>query len=128
MELHGDLDLEASQVTAAKSSPRKRKSQVTRKVTVRITEKIHEQLQAATADRAHLARPSLEHCRTLPEAKHLQAATARRRDLWLAHVLDVRFVLWLAVLWLVVRWLDVRCSKGPPRVRAQEDRPVCAGG
>jgi hypothetical protein len=48
MELHGDLDLEASQVTAAKSSPRKRKSQVTRKVTVRITEKIHEQLQAAT--------------------------------------------------------------------------------
>nr|HAQ95628.1 hypothetical protein [Afipia sp.] len=48
MQLHGDIDLEASQTSVAKSSPRKRKSQVTRKVTVRITEKIHEQLQAAT--------------------------------------------------------------------------------
>ena len=48
MQLHDDLDLEASQATAAKSSPRKPKSLVTRKVTVRITEKIHEQLQSAT--------------------------------------------------------------------------------
>lgn len=48
MQLHGDLDLEASQATVAKSSPRKRNSLATRKVTVRITEKIHEQLQAAT--------------------------------------------------------------------------------
>ena len=48
MQLHGDLDLEASQATTAKSSPRKRKSLLTRKVTVRITEKIHEQLQTAT--------------------------------------------------------------------------------
>ena len=48
MQLHGDLDLEASQATAAKSSLRKRNSLATRKVTVRITEKIHEQLQSAT--------------------------------------------------------------------------------
>ena len=48
MQLHGDLDLEASQATAPNSSPHKRKSPATHKVTVRITEKIHEQLQAAT--------------------------------------------------------------------------------
>lgn len=48
MQLHGNLDLEASQATAARPSPRKRKSQVTRKVTIRITEKMHEQLQSAT--------------------------------------------------------------------------------
>ena len=48
MQLHGELDLEASQAVTAKSSPRKRNSLATRKVTVRITEKIHEQLQAAT--------------------------------------------------------------------------------
>jgi hypothetical protein len=48
MQLDGELDLEASQAAAAKSSPRKRNSLVTRKVTIRITEKIHEQLEAAT--------------------------------------------------------------------------------
>jgi hypothetical protein len=48
MQLHGDLDLEANQPTAAKPSPRKRNSLATRKVTIRITEKIHEQLEAAT--------------------------------------------------------------------------------
>ena len=48
MQLHGELDLEASQAAPAKSSPRKRKSLVTRKVTIRITEKLHGQLQAAT--------------------------------------------------------------------------------
>jgi hypothetical protein len=45
MQLHGELDLEASQ-TAANS--RKRNPPVTRKITVRITEKLHEQLQSAT--------------------------------------------------------------------------------
>jgi hypothetical protein len=48
MQLHGEPDLEASQAAAAKSSPHKRNSLVTRKVTIRITEKIHEQLEAAT--------------------------------------------------------------------------------
>jgi hypothetical protein len=48
MQLHSELDLEASQAAAAVSSPRKRNSLVTRKVTIRITEKIHEQLEAAT--------------------------------------------------------------------------------
>jgi hypothetical protein len=48
MQLHGEPDLEAGQATAGISSPRKRKSSVTRKVTIRITEKIHEQLEAAT--------------------------------------------------------------------------------
>ena len=47
MQLHGDLDRQASQVATVKS-PRRRKSLLTRKVTVRITEKMHEQLQAAT--------------------------------------------------------------------------------
>ena len=48
MQLHGEPDLEASQAAAAKSSPHKRNSPATRKVTIRITEKIHEQLEAAT--------------------------------------------------------------------------------
>ena len=48
MQLHGEPDLEAGQATAGISSPRKRKSSVTRKVTIRVTEKIHEQLEAAT--------------------------------------------------------------------------------
>jgi hypothetical protein len=48
MQLHGEPDLKASQATAAKPSPRKRSSLATRKVTIRITEKIHEQLEAAT--------------------------------------------------------------------------------
>jgi hypothetical protein len=48
MQLHSELDLEASQAAAAKSSPRKRSTSVTRKVTIRLTEKIHEQLEAAT--------------------------------------------------------------------------------
>lgn len=48
MQLHGEPELEASQAAVAKSSPHKRNSAATRKVTVRITEKIHEQLEAAT--------------------------------------------------------------------------------
>jgi hypothetical protein len=48
MQLHGGPDLEASQAAAVQSSPRKRKSSVTRKVTIRITESLHEQLEAAT--------------------------------------------------------------------------------
>ena len=48
MQLHSELALEASQAAAAVSSPHKRNSLVTRKVTIRITEKIHEQLEAAT--------------------------------------------------------------------------------
>jgi len=48
MQLHGEPDLEAGPATLGISSPRKRKSSVTRKITVRITEKLHEQLQSAT--------------------------------------------------------------------------------
>jgi len=48
MQLHGEPELEASQAAVAKSPPHKRNSAATRKVTVRITEKIHEQLEAAT--------------------------------------------------------------------------------
>ena len=48
MQLHGESDLEASQAAATKSSPRKRDSPATRKVTIRITEEIHKQLEAAT--------------------------------------------------------------------------------
>jgi predicted HicB family RNase H-like nuclease len=48
MQLHSDPELEASHAAAAKPSPRKRNSLATRKVTIRITEKIHEQLEAAT--------------------------------------------------------------------------------
>ena len=48
MQLHGELDLEASQAAVAKSSLHKRNSPATRKVTIRIAEKIHEQLEAAT--------------------------------------------------------------------------------
>ena len=48
MQPHGELDLEGSQAAVVKSSPRKRKSSVTRKVTIRITESVHEQLEAAT--------------------------------------------------------------------------------
>ena len=40
MQLHGELDLEANQATAAKPSPRKRNSLATRKVTIRITERV----------------------------------------------------------------------------------------
>ena len=47
MQLHGELDVQASQTDAAVSS-RKRKSKAARKVTVRITEEVYEQLQAAT--------------------------------------------------------------------------------
>ena len=47
MQLHGEVDLEASQA-AAVPTPHKRNSLPTRKVTIRITEKIHEQLEAAT--------------------------------------------------------------------------------
>jgi hypothetical protein len=48
MQLHGELDVKAGQAAPAKSSPRKRNPSATRKVTIRITEKIHEQLEAAT--------------------------------------------------------------------------------
>jgi len=48
MQLRGEPELEASQAAVAKSPPHKRNSAATRKVTVRITEKIHEQLEAAT--------------------------------------------------------------------------------
>lgn len=48
MQLHGEPDLEANQAAATRSSPHKRNSPATRKVTIRITEKIHEQLEAAT--------------------------------------------------------------------------------
>jgi len=48
MQLNGEGELGASQAAATKSSPRKRNSSVTRKVTIRITEKTHEQLEAAT--------------------------------------------------------------------------------
>jgi hypothetical protein len=48
MQLHGEPELEASQAAVGKSSPHKRNSSATRKVTVRITEKLHEQLEAAT--------------------------------------------------------------------------------
>jgi hypothetical protein len=47
MQLHGELDVQPSQSEAA-VSPRKRKSLATRKVTVRLTEEVCEQLQAAT--------------------------------------------------------------------------------
>ena len=47
MQLHGEVDLETSQA-AAVPTPHKRNSLPTRKVTIRITEKIHEQLEAAT--------------------------------------------------------------------------------
>ena len=45
MQLHGEPDLDAA---VAISSPHKRNSPATRKVTIRITEKSHEQLEAAT--------------------------------------------------------------------------------
>jgi len=48
MQLDGEPELEACQAAVAKSSPHKWNSAATRKVTVRITEKIHEQLEAAT--------------------------------------------------------------------------------
>jgi hypothetical protein len=48
MQLHSELDLKAGQAAAAKSSPRRRKSSATRKVTIRITESVHERLEAAT--------------------------------------------------------------------------------
>jgi hypothetical protein len=48
MQLHCEPEVEASQAAVAKSSPLKRNSAATRKITVRITEKIHEQLEAAT--------------------------------------------------------------------------------
>ena len=48
MQLHSELDLQSSRPEAAASSPRKRKSLATRKVTIRLTERLHEQLEAAT--------------------------------------------------------------------------------
>lgn len=49
MQLHSDLDTEANQgAAAAAPTPRKRKRSITRKVTIRLTEKVHEQLEAAT--------------------------------------------------------------------------------
>ena len=48
MQLHNELVLQSSRPEAAASSPRKRKSLATRKVTIRLTERLHEQLEAAT--------------------------------------------------------------------------------
>jgi MFS family permease len=47
MDLHGTFDLQASQPTTS-PPPQKRDSLKTRKVTIRLTEKLHEQLEAAT--------------------------------------------------------------------------------
>ena len=51
MQLHGEPDLQASQAEPAALSPRKRDPLVTRRVTIRLTEKLHEQLEAATKRR-----------------------------------------------------------------------------
>jgi len=48
MQLHSDIDTKAGQAAAAAPTPRKRNRSVTRKVTIRLTEKVHEQLEAAT--------------------------------------------------------------------------------
>jgi hypothetical protein len=48
MQLHSEVDLQASSTGAAPPSYRKRTSTANRKVTIRLTEKVHEQLQAAT--------------------------------------------------------------------------------
>ena len=48
MQLHSELDLEASRIEASSSSPRKRNSVARRKVTIRLAENIHAQLEAAT--------------------------------------------------------------------------------
>jgi metal-responsive CopG/Arc/MetJ family transcriptional regulator len=48
MQLNGELDGQASRDEAAVSSSRKRNSLTTRKVTVQLTEKLYEQLEAAT--------------------------------------------------------------------------------
>jgi MFS family permease len=48
MDLHGAFELQASRSEAPSSSPRKRGPLKTRKVTIRLTEKLHEQLEAAT--------------------------------------------------------------------------------
>jgi len=47
MLLHGEVDLEASEA-AAVPTPRKRNSLPTRKVTIRLSEQLHQQLEAAT--------------------------------------------------------------------------------
>lgn len=48
MQLNGKPDAHASEVETNMSTPRKRKRLATRKVTIRITEEVYEQLQAAT--------------------------------------------------------------------------------
>jgi predicted transcriptional regulator len=48
MQLDGDVDLEAGRAAATAPSPRKHMSSVTRKVTIRLSENIHSQLEAAT--------------------------------------------------------------------------------
>lgn len=48
MQVHGDPEIEASDAEVFTPTPRKRHRSVTRKVTVRLTEKVHEQLEAAT--------------------------------------------------------------------------------
>lgn len=48
MQPHSDIDTKASQAAAAAPTARKRNRSVTRKVTIRLTEKVHEQLEAAT--------------------------------------------------------------------------------
>ena len=48
MQLDGEVDLEAGRAAAPAPSPRKRVSSGTRKVTIRLSENIHSQLEAAT--------------------------------------------------------------------------------
>ena len=48
MQLHGELDPQASRVEADLSAPRKRRSSASRKVTVRLTEELYDRLEVAT--------------------------------------------------------------------------------
>ena len=48
MQLHSELDVQASEAEAPVSSSRKEDRMATRKVTVRLTEKLHTQLEVAT--------------------------------------------------------------------------------
>src|SRR5690348_10260250 len=48
MQFHGELDMQASYGEVAASSSRKRRSSASRKVTVRLTESLHERLEVAT--------------------------------------------------------------------------------
>ena len=48
MQLHGELNLQASRVEAAVSAPCKRRSSASRRVTVRLTEELYDRLEVAT--------------------------------------------------------------------------------